>query len=583
MDINEYFSNTDSANAKLSSSLPQGPLYSKTIKNFYEDLIGPRLDEIDANILKEWNEMLERYINLATPIYWIRKYESGPQNPTNDKQDNRRGALTLVVDDNYKIKFAYAFISNYDAQEIYSMIRAGVTPPTEAEFAQMMLSGSYQLHYDPRGGDCQDDQVTYYEHRGSVQSGVLNQQNWYLAHLHDVNGISYDNSYSLSNKDIEEIFLSRGHVADWTDVSSLPTVIQSFLNSSRTSEGLTRKVRIIKISEVYDSFNKKVSDSVDEKDIDKLFKQILQASFYRFIHPCNYFLVPARKNECDFVYGRKQISIGEYKPLVEHVKNQIENKFKSHINFTDFLSKLMLPSSTVSIKSGSIDIHVCYGTKYSDFCLQDKCDTVNYPSGYTDVQAFLDYYNASGKNIHLTIDYSIDGILNCFQIKHKNVSEKYIYDKIKNGKKIIEWIKLDTIDIGPASPKTISKRKTSGTSTAPTSSKSSTPITTTILPVPAPPTSGIKTIGQEMKAFFSNLLLTGKLNAAMIDNLRDPNYCSVNLGTSYPIIVDITTDSFDSGRYYTDIYLGTYRICSQWQKKKANDYRDQSMNWASKL
>ena len=456
MDINEYFRNTDYANAKLSSSLPQGPLYSKTIKDFYEDLIGPRLDEIDVKILKEWNDMLERYINLETPIYWIRKYESGPQNPTNNKQDNRRGALTLVVDDNDKIKFAYAFISNYDAQEIYSMIRAGVTPPTEDEFDLMMHSGSYKLHYDLHGGDCQDDQVTYYEQRGSVKSGVLNEQNWYLAHIHDVNGISYDNIYSLSNKDIEDIFLSRGHVADWKDVSSLPPGIQSFLKpSQRTHEGLTRKVRIIKISDVYDRFKKKVSVPVVEKDIDKLFKQILQASFYRFIHPCNYFLVPARKNECDFVYGRKQISIGEYKPLVEYVKNQIENKFKSHINFTDFLSKLMLPSSTVSKKSGSIDIHICYGTKYSDFCLQDKCHTVNYPSGYTDVKAFLNYYNASGKNIYLTIDYSIDGILKRSQTRHKNVSEKYIYDKIKNGKKIIEWIKL-TIDIGPASPKTIS-------------------------------------------------------------------------------------------------------------------------------
>ena len=583
MNINEYFSNTDSANAKLSSSLPQGPLYSKTIKNFYEDLIGPRLDEIDVKILKEWNDMLERYINLETPIYWIRKYESGPQNPTNNKQDNRRGALTLVVDDNDKIKFAYAFISNYDAQEIYSMIRAGVTPPTEDEFDLMMHSGSYKLHYDLHGGDCQDDQVTYYEQRGSVKSGVLNEQNWYLAHIYDVNGISYDNIYSLSNKDIEEIFLSRGHVADWKNVSSLTPGIQSFLKSSqKTSEGLTRKVRIIKISEVYDRFKKKVSDPVVEKDIDKLFKQILQASFYRFIHPCNYFLVPARKNECNFVYGRQQISIGEYKPLVEYVKNQIENKFKSHINFTDFLSKLMLPSSTVSKKSGSIDIHICYGTKYSDFCLQDKCHTVNYPSGYTDVKAFLNYYNASGKNIYLTIEYSIDGILNRFQTRHKNVSEKYIYDKIKNGKKIIEWIKL-TIDIGPASPKTISKRKTSCTSTAPTYGKSSTHITTTILPFSAPLTSGITTIGQEMKAFFSNLLVKRNLNAAMIDNLRDPNYCRVNLGTSYPIIVDITTDSFDSRRYYKDIYLGTYRICSQWQKNKENDYRTKSMNWASKL
>ena len=75
MDINEYFRNKDYANAKLSSSLPQGPLYSKTIKDFYEDLIGPRLDEIDTKILAEWNAMLDRYINLPVPIYWIRKYE----------------------------------------------------------------------------------------------------------------------------------------------------------------------------------------------------------------------------------------------------------------------------------------------------------------------------------------------------------------------------------------------------------------------------------------------------------------------------------------------------------------------------
>ena len=69
----------------------------------------------------------------------------------------------------------------------------------------------------------------------------------------------------------------------------------------------------------------------------------------------------------------------------------------------------------------------------------------------------------------------------------------------------------------------------------------------------------------------------------MIDNLRDKNYCRMNLGSSYPIIVDITTDSFDSDRYYTDTYLGKYRICSQWQKNKANIYRDKSKNWASKL
>jgi hypothetical protein len=291
------------------------------------------LDEIRPTILKEWSEMLDRYINLPVPIYWIRKYESGSKNASNNKQDNRRGALTLVVDKNNQLRFAYAFISNYDAQELYNMIRIGITPPTENEFLQMMFNGSYQLHYDPNGGDCQDDEVTYYEHRGNVRSGVLNAQGWYLAHIADVNDIIYQNDYGLSNQDIEAIFLSRGQVAEWKEVSTLPMSIQAHLSTSKISNGLSRRVRIINIDDIYTNFNKKVSVSVDESDVDKFFTQILQASFYRFVHPCNYFLVPSRKNECDFIYGRKQISIGEYKPLVEYVKTLIRDKFKGEIDF----------------------------------------------------------------------------------------------------------------------------------------------------------------------------------------------------------------------------------------------------------
>lgn len=366
MKIGEYFDNTDSINKSLSSSLPQGPIYNRTIKDFYDDLIGPQLDQIQPTFLKEWCEMLERYIHLPVPMYWIRKYESAGQNPSNNKQDNRRGALTLVVDKENQIKFAYTFISNYDAQELYNMIRIGVNPPTENDFLQMMFSGSYQLHYDPNGGDCQDDKVAYFEHRGNVRSGILNAQHWYLAHITDVNDMLYQNDYGLSNHDIEAIFLSRGQVADWKDVSALPMSIQAHLNASKISNGLSRRVRIINISDIYTEFNKKVSSPVAESDIDQFFKQILQASFYRFVHPCNYFLVPARKNECDFIYGRKQISIGEYKPLVEYVKKQIEDKFKGEIDFAKFEKKLMLPTSGTSKMSGSVAIHVCYGEKYTE-------------------------------------------------------------------------------------------------------------------------------------------------------------------------------------------------------------------------
>lgn len=83
-------------------------------------------------------------------------------------------------------------------------------------------------------------------------------------------------------------------------------------------------------------------------------------------------------------------------------------------------------------------------------------------------------------------------------------------------------------------------------------------------------------IGQYAKSIFSNLLNSNKLNDEQLSNLMDKNYCSKELGISYPVIVEYDSENYDSSRYYKkDIILGKYLICSQWYERnkiKINDW-----------
>lgn len=47
----------------------------------------------------------------------------------------------------------------------------------------------------------------------------------------------------------------------------------------------------------------------------------------------------------------------------------------------------------------------------------------------------------------------------------------------------------------------------------------------------------------------------------------DKNYCSRELGISYPVLAINTSDSYDPQRYYKNVVVGKYLICSQWYAK----------------
>lgn len=453
--INDYFKNTDSENSGPSLKLPYGPIFLEKIDDLYTKCIEVELRSIAPRIEK-WNQFLFNYINLDLPIYWIRKYESCGDK-FNNKNNNRRSCLTLVVDKiNNTVKFAYAFISNYDAQELYNMIRNGVDAPNEKDFLGMLQKGEYQFHYQEDGKDCQDDLVSYFDKRGNIKGGVLNFQNWYLAHIYDVNGVEYSNKYGLSTAQINELFFPKGDVDDWKPVSKLKDYINFKFNQNKTNTDLDRKVRVVDINDIYTKF-KKINSNATNSEIDNLYKKLLKAHFLRFVHPLNYFLVPSKKCEVNCVFGRKYVSIGEYGHLIEYIINKRKNIFnKSLINIVE--GNMMLPRTNIDRTKkdyGSDIIYISYGTKFIDYSFLSDGQKVQVPAGYNSLEDFIDDENSSKQNQHnLAIYYSVNNKQYQIDYSPKNkITQSGIKGKIaddmrrnhisNNGISQLDYIRVD--------------------------------------------------------------------------------------------------------------------------------------------
>lgn len=153
MTIKEYYKNYKT-NKKYPIKLISGT--DKTIYNFYNNCIQRHILPVE-NVLA-WHKMLMEYADRPDAIYWIRYFESGSK--ASGRWNNRRACLTRFVDG-----FAYAFVSNFDAHEILNMVRLGVEPDVN-EFANLMKSLQYPMHYDP-GTSCEESDINAYPNIGT--------------------------------------------------------------------------------------------------------------------------------------------------------------------------------------------------------------------------------------------------------------------------------------------------------------------------------------------------------------------------------------------------------------------------------
>lgn len=276
MTITEYYQNYKTMAGKKAIAYPiemdEGS--AKSFSELYQKCIEQHIHN-KANVIA-WHEMFLRYIELPGAILWVRRYESSSETDKISHKGrwvNRRACKTEYPDG-----FSYVFVSNFDAHEIFNMVRLGVVP-NEYEFLQLMKTHQFPMHYDS-GNSCEESDIAVYPKIGDPRFGVLTVNHWYLAHILSVND---PDDYTC---DIDfELACPRGVLSDWS-----------------ASEGyMVRRI---------------------EENLSKDKKEKIISHFLRFVDPLNYYVVPGKYYQDNHGYHFKNNQIGEYSPLNNYVAGQ---------------------------------------------------------------------------------------------------------------------------------------------------------------------------------------------------------------------------------------------------------------------
>ena len=281
-----------------------------TIDAFYNNCIDKNILPKD-NVLA-WHNMLLKYVKRNDAVFWIRYHENGPKDENSGRYKTRRGCKTTFNDG-----FSYIFVSNYDAHEIFNMVRIGVKPDEE-EFAKLMNNYTFPLHYD-NGKSCEESDICSHPNIGTVRGGILTPNHWYLAHIVGIKSDRYiDNSTQKPiNFNPKELY-PRGEISDWNNING-------------------HKIRKI------------------DKTLSKEQKQLVIAHFLRFVDPLNYYVVPGEKYQTNDI----QRQIGS----ADCMNNYMCNKFAEIYGF-DVLKEYresIMTNTDIPKSNGNEKINISYG------------------------------------------------------------------------------------------------------------------------------------------------------------------------------------------------------------------------------
>lgn len=293
---------------------------AKTVAELYDTCIKAHVEMIQKNAVA-WHEMLMRYVKREDAVFWIRRYESSSQKAkaeNNGRWPIRRACKTEYDD------LSYVFVSNFDAHEILNMIRF-VDAPSDDEFADLMKTNKFPLHYDDGEGS-DENYIAVYPKVGSPKAGVLTVGHWYLAHILGV------------NKDYRcpvdfNAMCPRGNLSDW----------------SKQGNVMVRKI---------------AGKFPGERDL-------IVAHFLRFIDPLNYYVVPGKNFQDNHEYYFRQNQIGEYSVLCNYVAAKYCDIYGEKV-MEEFREKVFANSLTEVSMGGQCNIDISYG---ANICTKSKSST----------------------------------------------------------------------------------------------------------------------------------------------------------------------------------------------------------------
>ena len=300
MTIKEYYENYNT-NKKLNITLPINT--AVTVKDFYNNCVKYNMLPLDSVIA--WHNMFMEYVEMDDAIFWVRYYESGSKK--NGRWNTRRGCKTQFRDG-----FSYVFVSNFDAHEIFNMVRLGVKPDAD-EFLDLMKNNKFPLHYDS-GKSCEESDIATYSFPriGSTKGGILTPDHWYLAHIIGVKSDYIDLDGNVLEVNVDRLY-PRGEVADW----------------KLDSNG--KMVRYI-------------DDTPSQEE-----KALVKAHFLRFVDPLNYYAAPGQ----NYQNNSAAYNIGEAQVVNDYIGTVFSDIY-GHVNMKGFRKQALASDKLISDENAEI-------------------------------------------------------------------------------------------------------------------------------------------------------------------------------------------------------------------------------------
>ena len=316
MTITEYYQNYKTAAGKKVIAYPikMADGSAKSLSELYDNCIEEHL-RFQANAIA-WHEMFMRYIALPDAVFWVRRYESSSKKQKalhGGRWPTRRACKTEYTDG-----FSYVFVSNFDAHEIFNMVRLGVTP-NEYEFRDLMKNHQFPLHYDS-GKSCEESDIASYPKLGSTRAGVLTVNHWYLAHIL---GVNEDSDYNCP-VDFEQL-CPRGQLSDW---------------------------------QAHNGF---MVRRITDRMLSSHEKELIKAHFIRFVDPLNYYVIPGKNYQNNHGYHFENNQIGEYAALNDYVSQRFAHCNMYGQTVIEEFRKCVLANPLKT--AGDEAINITYGPK----------------------------------------------------------------------------------------------------------------------------------------------------------------------------------------------------------------------------
>jgi hypothetical protein len=302
MSIEDFFNNI---NERECPELNINVCESKSIEDFFNMSIKATLPEIE--IVKQWHELLKKYISDPEAVLFIRRYASNKDK--NGNWDIRRGFLTIF--NNIKI----VYVDNYFAQYFYAMAYNKFVPEYN-DFKQFIQNRKIPCGYR--------DTEKEREHQAYKKGPIypLNDNGWKLSHVFSAN----QNDYTFNYKEIASEIFPKGEYINFTKING----------------------------ESYPY--RKIDENVLEENLIKI-----KAHFMRVVHPINHFLTPMRKFQNSTI-GIKDI--GEHPEMLKYIKYKLNEDYGSI--FTEYLKIIMANDSILLPKNHNIDLS--YGKNLIKSC-----------------------------------------------------------------------------------------------------------------------------------------------------------------------------------------------------------------------